>query len=257
MGDEAQLGPSIEVATLRAAAGFIYVDSLEDPQPSTEDARHLLNVLRLRPGEVVIASDGKGAYVACEVAGQSSGRGRARLPDPEVLATTGEVIQSAAPTWPCSVAFVMPKGDRTDWTVQKLTELGVDTIVPLMSDRSVVRLDGDECKKRGERLRRVAKEAGAQSRRTRLPLIPDPMTFSDYLASCATAPGDLALAEPGGAAFASITRSIVVGPEGGWSQAELDAVPFRIGMGETILRAETAAIVAGTLLVERRWAQTS
>jgi 16S rRNA (uracil1498-N3)-methyltransferase len=238
---------------LRDAAGFIYVEDLDNPEPSPEDARHLLSVLRLRQGEVVVASDGNGAYVACEVAAQPSSRGRSRAVDVEVLATTDEIVRTDSPEESCCVAFVMPKGDRADWTVQKLTELGVDAIVPLMSDRSVVRLDSAECKKRGERFRRIAKEAGAQSRRTRLPVMPDPMTFADYLASCATGLESLAIAEPGGAGIETTTRSILVGPEGGWSQAELDAVPFRIGMGETILRAETAAIVAGTLLVARSW----
>jgi 16S rRNA (uracil1498-N3)-methyltransferase len=260
MHDEDRAGEIDPADLLRDAAGFVYVDNLEDPQLSLEDAHHLLNVLRLRRGEVVVAADGEGSYVACEVnVVQTTGRGRNRpsASAAEVLTVLSEAVRVDPPGLSAGVAFAMPKGERADWTVQKLTELGIDVIVPLMSDRSVVRLDRAECARRGERFRRIAKEAGSQSRRTRLPTIPDPVSFAGYLATHAEPADELAIAEPGGAPLGAATRSILVGPEGGWSSQELAAVSTRVGMGETILRAETAAIVAGTLLVERRWGKRS
>ena len=241
---------------LRSAAGFIYVDDLAHPDPGSEDGHHLVNVLRLRPGELVIAADGNGAYVPCEIAAieqPARGRGRAAATGQPLLVSIGEIVRTDPPVDPLAVAFAMPKGERADWTVQKLTELGIDLIVPLMSERSVVRLDQIDAEKRGARFRRIAVEAGAQSRRVHLPSIPDPLTFAEFVAGIAPSLDVLAMAEPAGAPLGKDTRSILVGPEGGWSPVELQAVPTRVGMGDTILRAETAAIVAGTLLAERRW----
>lgn len=258
MHDESTKPASTQANLLRDAAGFIYVDNLLHPQPTPEDAHHLVNVLRLRAGEVVVAADGAGSFVACEMNVVAiSGRNRPRdaASSAELLAVTGKTTTVESPREACVVAFVMPKGERADWTVQKLTELGIDVIVPLMSDRSVVRLVGPECEKRGDRFRRIAKEAGSQSRRIRLPEIPDPQSFADYLDTRRDRLADIAIAEPGGEPLAASTHAIFVGPEGGWSNEELAVVPTRVGMGDTILRAETAAIVAGTMLAERRWVE--
>jgi 16S rRNA (uracil1498-N3)-methyltransferase len=163
---------------LRRAAGFVYVDDLSAPQPNDDDRHHLLRVLRLRAGEVVIAADGDGSFVPCVVtdvgAARSKHRGQSR--ETEVLSATG-AARSWAGEAPRTVAFAIPKGERAEWTVQKLTEIGIDRIVPLITERSVVRLDVDDVHRRGERFRRIAREAGAQSRRVRLPVVEDPMTI--------------------------------------------------------------------------------
>jgi 16S rRNA (uracil1498-N3)-methyltransferase len=238
---------------LRRAAGFVYVEDLGAPQPSEEDAHHLLHVLRLRPDEVVIAADGAGSFVPCVIrsgAVAARGRGRAGV-TPEVLDATG-AARFVPRARSRGVAFAIPKGERAEWTVQKLTEIGIDHIVPLLTERTVVRLDDGEAARRAERFRRIAREAGSQSRRLHLPSIETPTTVAALLAAHDRTDGEVAIAEPGGGPVTSSMQTVLVGPEGGWSARELDEVPTRVGLGSGVLRAETAALVAGTLLIAVR-----
>jgi 16S rRNA (uracil1498-N3)-methyltransferase len=236
---------------LRRAAGFVYVDDLEAPRPSDDDAHHLLHVLRLRAGEVVIAADGAGSYVPCvirEGLGGSRGKGRAAASSPEVLDVIGSARSVGQESSRC-VAFAVPKGERAEWTVQKLTEIGIDHIAPLLTDRTVVRLSEGEALRRAERFRRIAREAGAQSRRLYLPIVAVPTTMATLLGAT---DGEVAIAEPGGGPITASMHTVLVGPEGGWSERELDELPIRVGLGSGVLRAETAALVAGTLLIGAR-----
>ena len=153
-----------------------------------------------------------------------------------------------APTPPVTVAFAPVKGDRPEWAVQKLTELGVDRIVPLVAARSVVRWTGDRAAGPVERLAAggpggghaepagVAAGGGGAGRRSRRrPAWPG--------AALAVAGGD----PP------SLDRPVVlVGPEGGWDADELGAGLPTVGLGPNVLRTETAAVAAGTLLVALR-----
>jgi 16S rRNA (uracil1498-N3)-methyltransferase len=144
-----------------------------------------------------------------------------------------------------TVAFVPAKGDRPEWVVQKLTELGVDRIVPLRSRRSVVRWEGDRADRAVERLRRVSREAAAQCRQTWLPEVTG-LTTLEGMASPMEPPP--LLAHPGGAPPSLARPAIAVGPEGGWDDDELSRPEGIVGLGPTVLRAETAALVAGTIL---------
>lgn len=241
---------------LRDAEALLFVPDLDDPRCAEEDAHHLLDVLRLGEGALVAASDGAGRFRICRLsveAGASRGRrGRGAL-----LEGIGETVSQPAPPGPVTVAFALLKGERTEWAVQKLTELGVDRIVPLLTARTVVRLDLAGAARRAERLRRVAREAAAQARRTRLPELAEPTPLAAFLAAQQAAPGEdgrglTALAEPGAQALDGRTRRILVGPEGGWAPEELQLVGHRVGLGPNVLRAETAAVVAGTLLTAAR-----
>lgn len=157
------------------------------------------------------------------------------------------------------------KGDRTEWAAAKCAELGVDRIVLLLCERTVIRMpvrmpaevaaeanakDGDIGRRRSIRLERVAREAAMQARRTWLPLLRGPLAFADALSA------GVALAEPGGAPPGLTTPSILVGPEGGWSEVELEAARSaghrRVSLGGTILRTETAAVAAATVLAALR-----
>jgi 16S rRNA (uracil1498-N3)-methyltransferase len=236
---------------LRRAAGFVYVENLDAPQPSEDDTHHLLHVLRLRAGEAVIAADGAGSFVPCvirEGVSASRGRGRADASSPDVLEVSG-VVQSFDQETRKRVAFALPKGERAEWTVQKLTEIGIADIVPLLTDRTVVRLSAAESLRRAERFRRIAREAGAQSRRLHLPVVAVPTTMEALLETLDTADGEIAIAEPGGGPLTSAIATVLVGPEGGWSERELEVIPNRISLGSGVLRTETAALVAATLLV--------
>lgn len=223
------------------AAAQVFVDDLEAPAPDDDDLRHLSRVLRLRPGEPVVAADGAGSWRRCRF--QTSPSGAASL-DPD-----GPVRLEPAPGHPVTIGFVPVKGERPELVVQKLTELGVDRIVVLRSARSVVRWDGDRRVKALERLGRVAREAAAQSRRARLPAL-DGVWDLATLAAQAT-PG-LALAHPGGPPPHHALRCLAVGPEGGWGEDEQVEGTELVGLGPGVLRAETAAVAAGTLLCALR-----
>jgi 16S rRNA (uracil1498-N3)-methyltransferase len=129
--------------------------------------------------------------------------------------------------------------------VQKLTEIGVDRIVPLAAARSVVRWPAGGAQL--GRLRRVAREAAVQSRRTWLPVVDDVAAFERLAAE----PG-AALAHPGGRPPTLDRPVVLVGPEGGWDDAELAGGRSLVGLGPRVLRTETAAVVAGTLLCALR-----
>ena len=148
-----------------------------------------------------------------------------------------------------TVAFAPTKGDRPEWVTQKLTELGVDRIVPLRTSRSVVRWEGERGAKAVERLRRVAREASAQCRRPWLPEVTEVCRL-DQVTALAGAP--LALADAGGTAPHLDRPVLAIGPEGGWDDDERSAFGPGVGLGPTVLRAETAAVVAGTLLCALR-----
>ena len=147
------------------------------------------------------------------------------------------------PTQPnLTIAAAIPKGDRAEWMVQKLTEVGVSDILLLHCDRSVVRWEGDRAERQLARARRVVKEAAMQSRRVWLPLVSGPVPCAHVLAMA-----DVAIAEPAGVSPSALgwrPATVAIGPEGGFSEAELAAPVARVALGDSVLRIETAAIVA-------------
>ena len=194
---------------------------------------HLRRVLRLRDGEPVSVTDGQGRWcLAIAVRDGNTVR----------LEATSAILDEPAPSRPITIAAAIPKGDRLDWMVQKVTELNVDRLVLLHADRSVVRWTPDRVDHHLARLQRVADEALRQSRRVFRLTIDAPTPAVEVLCS-------FVLAEPGGRPLAPADTAVAVGPEGGWSDAELDAGGDRIGLGDTILRTETAALAISTLCV--------
>lgn len=148
------------------------------------------------------------------------------------------------------MGFSIAKGERTEWAVAKLAELGVDRIIPLVCARTVVRPGaGDGAAHKLDRLRRILRESAMQARLVFAPVLLDPMTPSE--AAVVLGHGT-ALAEPGGAAPSLATSSLLVGPEGGWAPEELELGLPEVSLGNTILRVETAAVVAGALLTALR-----
>jgi 16S rRNA (uracil1498-N3)-methyltransferase len=215
-------------ATLRAAAAHVVVDDVDQPVIDGSTAHHLFRVLRVRDGDTVTVTDGRGRWRLCRAAG-------------------GEVLPSADATPvavrdpTCTVAFAIPKSDRPEWIVQKLTELGVARIVLLHAERSVVRWEPDRAVRHISKLCRVAVEALEQSRGVWLPDVVGPVPAIDVL------PGT-PVAEPDGRALTRRDQALAIGPEGGWSPDELALGADRVSLGHTVLRVETAAVVAGALL---------
>ena len=190
-----------------------------------------------------MAADGEGGYVPC-LLGISSGSSPPRRGSAPVrLEPQGDVSSLDPPVRPIAVGFALHKGERPDWAVQKLTELGIDRLLLLISERTVVRpADGSQ---RSARLAKVARQAAAQSRRVRLPSIEGPFSYDEALEH---APVKVAVADPGAPPIATGTSSVLVGPEGGFTPGELERATSLVGLAETILRTETAAVAAGVLL---------
>jgi 16S rRNA (uracil1498-N3)-methyltransferase len=231
---------------LVAASAMVFVADPSAPEVEADDVRHLLDVLRLRAGEPVVAADGAGRWVPCRVAAEAVAQGSRKADRGSVLVPDGPMVTAERQRPEITVAFAPTKGDRPEWVTQKLTELGVDRIVPLVTSRSVVRWDGERAGRSTERLRRVAREAAAQSRRVWLPDVTDVCRLGDVSGLVGGAP--LALADAGGSAPGLDRPVLAIGPEGGWDEAERAAFGPGVGLGPTVLRAETAAVVAGAFL---------
>lgn len=206
-------------------------DALVSLDESTE--HHLRRVVRLRDGEVVSVTDGAGGW---RLATARVGHDGLRL-EPHTA-----VVVDAPRERPIHLAVAMPKGDRLDWLVQKVTELDVDALTLLHAARSVVRWKPDRTDQQRARLQRVADEACRQSRRVHRLVIDGPRAALDVL-------DKFVVAEPGGDPLAAEHRAIAIGPEGGWAPEELEAARGRVDLGATILRTETAAVAAAALCV--------
>jgi len=237
--------PSVPDPMLLAASAMVFVDDPASPMLSEEDAHHLLDVLRLRPGELVVAADGEGTWAPCRLTATADGRGSRTADLASVLTVDGDAVDQPRPEPEITVAFAPTKGDRPEWVTQKLTELGVDRIVPIRTARSVVRWEAERGERAVERLRRVAREAAAQCRRVWLPVVTGVTPLGD-LASLVGAPPTLA--QPGGGRPSPAHTVVAVGPEGGWDPGELACFGHGVGLGPTVLRAETAAVAVGTVL---------
>lgn len=196
---------------------------------------HLRRVLRLRDGDTVSVTDGEGRW-----------RLATAIVAPSVVLEPVTAVQvEAAQRQPVTIATAIPKGDRFDWLVQKVTELGVERLVLLHAERSVVRWKTDRVARHLERARRIADEALRQSRRVWQLEIHGPFTAVDVLA-------EYTVAEPGGRPIGAGDVSVAIGPEGGWSDAELAVANDRVDLGSTILRTETAVIAASVHCLANR-----
>jgi len=230
---------------LPPAAAHVFVADLEHPDMDEADARHLSRSLRLRPGEVVTVSDGAGGWRVCRYRGGRGGRG-ARA-EAGALEPEGPATREPRPHPPVTVGFALSKGDRPEWTTQKLTEVGVDHIRPIVTSRTVVRWEGDRAARNHARLLRVATEAAMQARRTWLPTLA-PLASLSEASRQASLVSPVALAQAGGRPPSLERPAVMVGPEGGWAPDELDWGLPTVGLGDGVLRVETAAVAAAVLL---------
>ncbi len=236
-------------ALRRAAAGHAVVTDLLAPALDDADEHHLLRVRRLRDGDTVTVTDGLGAWRPTRLllAG-GSGRGRAGA----LLEPVGE-IELDPPSPDVGVALALTKGDRTEQVVAQLTELGITRLVLLAARRSVVTWDPPTAARHRDRLGRIAREALGQCRGTRLLHIEGPVTLAELAArhDGAGSAGSLALAEPGGGPLTDRIAMLAVGPEGGWAPEERALGLAEVALPGSVLRAVTAAVVAGALLSAR------
>jgi 16S rRNA (uracil1498-N3)-methyltransferase len=228
------------------AAAHVFVDELGDELTiEGDDGHHLGRSLRLRLGETVTAADGHGHWRPYTVTTRERGR--------VGLLGSGEAMLEPCMTPALDVAFAITKGSKPEVVVQKLTELGVDRVTVVTAARSIPQWDAAREQTALARLRRVALEAAVQCRRSRLPSVDGPHR-PDHLA---THPG-LVVADPAGGSSDLLERPksgwlLLVGPEGGFSREELEALPGpRLRLGPHVLRAETAAIAGAAVLTAQR-----
>ncbi len=218
-------------APTQSAGPMVFVESLDRPELDDGDRHHLERVLRVQAADPIVLCDGGGGWRMARFG-----------PEVEI---DGEVVTVPAPERSVTVGFALLKGDRPELICQKLTELGVDRIVPMSTDHCVVRWEGPKASRQRERLVAVARAAAMQCRRTHLPLVEPVSSYADLVASptAGMARGDF-----DGSLPTEAFDTILVGPEGGWSTTERDAWQPAVRLATHVLRAESAAIVAGTIL---------
>ncbi|MCS6305514.1 MAG: 16S rRNA (uracil(1498)-N(3))-methyltransferase [Nitrospira sp.] len=217
---------------------------------------HLRDSLRVTIGETLWFGDGQDTKYRAEITDVSKQTVTGRILEtvPEPLRHTPRLILGQS----------LLKGEKMDWVIQKATELGVAKLVPIESRHSVVQLKTDRVDHQLARWQRIALEAAQQSEQWRIPPIATPKSLAALLASRTTGTITLMLAERReGKSLQTVelpqdvTGSVLVliGPEGGWSQEEVQiaeqaGVAF-ITLGQQILRSETAAIAAISILQSR------
>ena len=221
----------------------------------TDEARYLREVLRLKVGDQAFVFNGEGREFSCTIE-------EARR-DSSLLKVVEE-IEPARTESPLSftLAVALLKGEKFDLVVQKATELGVTAITPVTTKLADIRFrDQSDAKKRVTRWQRIALEAAKQSGRAALPMVGEPQTFSILVSETPSSSVRLMFSERDGNSLSQLMKSqiksvdsltVVVGPEGGWTDEELNLAREHgwqvVTLGGRTLRAETAAIAVTTLL---------
>ena len=210
-----------------AALGQFRVNDPQRPVLSLGDDHHVRQVLRARSGEEIVVTDGSGSWALAQISD---------------LGVTRVTPVHVDPPTPSTTLYLAPlKGDRSEWAVTKATELGVARIVPLVSQHLVVKFKLDARTKIVSRWRRIAAETCGQSRRTFDVVVDEPVHVCDV-------PDSVAVADFGGGGDWTGVRAVAIGPEGGWAPQEWTGPHRRLTLGPTVLRAETAGVVAAALL---------
>lgn len=238
------------------------VDDLPPAGSHTEltgpEGRHAATVRRIRPGEVVVLTDGRGGLAHAEAG--ASGKDSLEL-------TVTDVERLAPPRVRVAVAQALVKGDRGELAVETATEAGADEVIPWRAARSVVRWEpGPRGEKALARWRSTVREAAKQSRRPWTPPVGEPVTTAELARRVPEVDLALVLHEAADASLAALpfpdegTVLLVVGPEGGVDDHELETLTAAgarpVRMGPEVMRASTAACVAlGALgVLAGRWA---
>lgn len=232
-----------------------FVEAIErgHAQITGEQAQHLARVLRVEPGERFEISDNRGLYLA-EV--ESSRKDLVSFAVLETMDVPAAVVHA-------TLLASLTKFDRFEWAIEKATEVGVERIIPIVSERSEKGLE-QAAGKRLARWKRIVRESSEQARRDRMPELEAPISLAAALAVEASYRFMLAEGEaPPILAALPDTRdagdrvALLVGPEGGWTERERAMIAAAnwtaVSLGRTILRAETAATV-GLAIIHAAWA---
>ena len=209
---------------------------------------HMKQVLRMRVGDVVTISDGQQKDYRCII--KTIMEDEILLDIETVVPTTNELVSRI------SLFQGIPKKDKMEWIIQKNVELGVCEIIPVKMKRCVVKLDDKTAKKKVERWEGISEAAAKQSKRSIIPMVQAPVTFKGMLEQLKEM--DLVLVPYENAEGMAYTRTvlgqlkgiknigIVIGPEGGFDQEEINHLMATeakiISLGRRILRTETAGM---------------
>ncbi len=237
------------------ATPWFFVESIPDEGVVSlprEEAKHATGARRLGAGDAIVLFDGVGTVATASLRGT-----RDRSGDVEARVDSIETHEAIAPR--LEIATALPKGDRLSTLLDMATQAGVDHVIPLRCEWGVVK----PREAPPDRWQRIVVEAAKQSRRAWLPTFGPPMNVSE--ASAAREGLQVLIAHPGGASISEVcgvlgnaagnparnaagTIRVLIGPEGGFSEAELDAAEAsgatRVSLSPHVLRVETAAVVA-------------
>ena len=218
------------------------------------DGHHIRNVLRMKAGEDIEAVDAGGMVYTCRIESLTPEGVTARVLFSE---PSGAELENEI-----TLYMGLPKSDKMELIIQKAVELGAARIVPVVTARTIVKLDAKKAASRRERWQGIAEAAAMQSKRTRIPEVGDVVSFSKALEEAAGL--DRVLIPYECAEDMTYTRSVLkeiprgasvgvfIGPEGGFEASEVDAARAAgasvITLGRRILRCETAAITTLSIL---------
>lgn len=218
-----------------------------------EDEKHIKTVLRAREGEEVTLCDGEGMDYLCRIASLERG---------VLLDVLSKTPCETEPKTKLTLYQGLPKADKMEWIIQKCVEIGIDRIVPMATERAIVKLDKKEGKKL-ERWQKIAEAAAKQSGRGKIPEVSQrALKFAEAVEEAAGLDGAVIPYEKEppenglrqfAAGFSGKTAGIFIGPEGGFSEEEIASAKEKgirpISLGKRILRTETAGMVTAAILL--------
>ena len=221
------------------------------------EGRHAAVVRRIGVGERIVLTDGRGLRATGVVEATAKSGLEVRVESVETEPVVGPTV---------TVVQAIPKGERAELTVEVLTEIGVDRIVPWSASRSIGQWRGERAAKALAKWRTTAREAAKQSRRAHFPEVTDPVDLAGVVELIATTDLAVVLHEEAEHLLAGLAIDgvdsilMVVGPEGGVSPDEIEALTAAgaqsCRLGPTVLRTSTAGLAATAALLARtpRWA---
>jgi 16S rRNA (uracil1498-N3)-methyltransferase len=217
------------------------------------EAHHISGVLRLGKGDMIRVIDGQGTAHICEIKSCAS--------KAVTCAIVKTVKYGGEPGLDLALAIGLSTATKFDTVVEKGTEVGVSRFIPLSTEKGKVKIrEQGSLTRRMNRWRRVCEAAVKQSGRSIIPAITPPLLFTDFIAACIPQETVLFHPESPPADFQNILSAcggkrltIIVGPESGLSQSEVDLARERgiaiLGLGERILRTETAGVVLPAMAI--------
>ena len=235
---------------------FVEQQQIEEQQINIvgEMVHYMTSVLRLTSGEEIAVCTGDGyEHIA-------------KLTEFQKDKIIGEIIRSSEVKEETQTQVTLyqglPKSDKLELIIQKCTELGISRIVPVSTERAIVKLDGSKAAKKTQRWQKIAQEASQQSKRVTTPTIAEPMSWKEALSDMAKQQLNLVMWEDeqtlGMKTYLSQHElpaqiGIIIGPEGGLSQQEVEQLRHNgvvsVSLGKRILRTETAGMAALTMLL--------